>query len=1026
MKKITVVGCRLSRKSYRLLVIGYRGLVVWVMLLLGGILHTGIGQEMNYKFKKGQVIQYQYKAESNFQGMKRMRRDLFEFKVDSLYDKGAYITMTPKQYSSTSINDTKTVVPQYYQQSFIDGDNDPIQIAGFGDMNKPISFCMDSEGQLSLISGLDTLFSEITKRISQNALISRKKEINYNWLKLRYSEKYYKILIGQFFPPKSNNELGATGMIRFVNEKETIMFEHFWEQSNPDFITGIIQFKKTWILFTEDKITVKDRELRYAKAISKMDLGEAHWNRQKAIFDNLRYPDLNIPFLLFMWVNGDLKVRYGFRQENVEYSNISIELINDSDQEGVWTNLHILDADTMEMIGFYPGNSLGRNSVGIPILESDFKFESCAPLHQPGFIDFCFTPIRQTPYYEILNPNKIRIYAEPGDSMSIYYTMGHPEEIQFTGTHARENQLLNRIFMFNKINNEFPEFARTDYILQCIKEGRKLLESNRSFLDPDFVKLLDFELDYFQKEWELNDLQDVPHKQYNKSLKDTIAYYKQFLGQLSHPESTAYQGFILEFVSICERNAGIYESFQQGLDFRAASLFLQGWDRYWAMAKMTMDQLKDYTSDDYGINYTQFMADYGETPYGKQIKSTFGPSQWIKELDLKSKFNLIPFIGHPILVTFNFLEAKPALKQFIRDQGASYKSDTEFVIYIREHFQPQVLHWLQSITQSKEENLGNLASRYSLTFRNLTDSLFISSQMYDPILFLFDRDGKFVSFLPSDHLDEYQIRNILSWPALTPRPSKTINLTAFWFSFGGAVFGTWIIMLVIRLRAKRKEKRLILKRKISQLEVDAVRSRMNPHFLFNALSSIQNLINKKQIEEANLFLARFGELVRTILNQSSKPAIGLNEEIDMIRNYLQLEQLRFPFTYDIQINEALDTFAIEVPPLLIQPHVENAVMHGISGMGKEGRIDINFRTENNHLICEVKDNGPGYHPGTKTENGGLGQGWKLTRQRIELMKEQYGDDVSVVVKNRSGESRDNTDSSGTTVIFSLPMQKPSL
>ncbi|TSA36976.1 MAG: hypothetical protein D4R64_06315 [Porphyromonadaceae bacterium] len=94
-------------------------------------------------------------------------------------------------------------------------------------------------------------------------------------------------------------------------------------------------------------------------------------------------------------------------------------------------------------------------------------------------------------------------------------------------------------------------------------------------------------------------------------------------------------------------------------------------------------------------------------------------------------------------------------------------------------------------------------------------------------------------------------------------------------------------------------------------------------------------------------------------------------------------------------------------------------MHGISALGKDGRIDISFRTENHHLICEVKDNGPGYHPDTKTGTSGLGQGWKLTRQRIQLMKEQYGDDVSVEV-------RDSKDSSGTTVIFSLPMQKPSL
>jgi hypothetical protein len=263
-----------------------------------------------------------------------------------------------------------------------------------------------------------------------------------------------------------------------------------------------------------------------------------------------------------------------------------------------------------------------------------------------------------------------------------------------------------------------------------------------------------------------------------------------------------------------------------------------------------------------------------------------------------------------------------------------------------------------------------------------------------------------------------------SWPRITTHSPKTINLSTFWYSLCGAFVLALVIVITIRLRTKRKEKRLTLKRKMAQLEVDAVRSRMNPHFLFNALSSIQNLINKKQIEEANLFLARFGDLVRTILTQSSKPAIGLNEEIDMIRNYLQLEQLRFPFQFEILIDPTIDTFAIEVPPLLIQPHVENAVMHGISSMGANGKIQVSFTIDNNHLIGKVTDNGPGYHPGTKTGNGGLGQGWKLTRQRIQLMKEQYGDDVSVEVLPLRDETTDNKESSGTTVIFRLPMQKP--
>jgi LytS/YehU family sensor histidine kinase len=151
--------------------------------------------------------------------------------------------------------------------------------------------------------------------------------------------------------------------------------------------------------------------------------------------------------------------------------------------------------------------------------------------------------------------------------------------------------------------------------------------------------------------------------------------------------------------------------------------------------------------------------------------------------------------------------------------------------------------------------------------------------------------------------------------------------------------------------------------------------------------------------------------------------IGLNEEIDMIRNYLLLEQLGFPFEFDIKVDPVLDTTTIEVPPLLIQPHVENAVIHGISSLGAAGKIQVNFRAEDQHLICEVIDNGPGYHPGSNPAKEGLGQGWKLTRQRIQLMKEQYGEEVSVEVSGENSSGDESSGFPGTTVTFRLPLQK---
>jgi LytS/YehU family sensor histidine kinase len=255
------------------------------------------------------------------------------------------------------------------------------------------------------------------------------------------------------------------------------------------------------------------------------------------------------------------------------------------------------------------------------------------------------------------------------------------------------------------------------------------------------------------------------------------------------------------------------------------------------------------------------------------------------------------------------------------------------------------------------------------------------------------------------------------------KPERTINLRVFWLSLAGAFTLAILIILGIRIRSKRRESRMNLMRKIAQLEVDAVRARMNPHFLFNALGSIQNLVNQGKNSEASQYLARFGDLVRTILTQSSKSGIGLDEEIAMIRNYLALEQLGFPFKFEISVAPDIDPTTLEVPPLLIQPHVENAVIHGISALGQGGEIQVIFRRVNDHLICEVVDNGPGYHPEKSTMREGNGQGWKLTDQRVQLMKEQFGEDVSVLISNLAEESSGDKEISGTKVTFKLPIQR---
>jgi hypothetical protein len=198
--------------------------------------------------------------------------------------------------------------------------------------------------------------------------------------------------------------------------------------------------------------------------------------------------------------------------------------------------------------------------------------------------------------------------------------------------------------------------------------------------------------------------------------------------------------------------------------------------------------------------------------------------------------------------------------------------------------------------------------------------------------------------------------------------------------FLGIVFSIFVSALVAYRRriiiTRRKQEQL-------SLEAKAVRSQLNPHFVFNALGSIQNLINKNDINDANEYLTKFSSLLRETLNSNRKEFIPLVTEILILDTYLKLEQLRSDFDYHIYIDDAINKDAIEVPTLLLQPLVENAIKHGISEMEGKGVIKIQFQQKKETLLVIITDNGKGFDP----TNSFSGIGLSLTHDRIRLLNQ---------------------------------------
>jgi hypothetical protein len=176
------------------------------------------------------------------------------------------------------------------------------------------------------------------------------------------------------------------------------------------------------------------------------------------------------------------------------------------------------------------------------------------------------------------------------------------------------------------------------------------------------------------------------------------------------------------------------------------------------------------------------------------------------------------------------------------------------------------------------------------------------------------------------------------------------------------------------------------KRKSLEEQLTTVQTQLNPHFVFNALSSIEGLVTNRENDRANEYLSSFSDIMRDTLKNSREPMIPLSRDLDTLEKYLRVEQLRFEFKWMMEIDPSLDLDSIEFPPMLLQPVVENAIQHGISGQGKDGEIVIAFQKHNTDLMITVRDNG-----GQKVHNKMTVQGYglKLTRDRIERLRELY-------------------------------------
>lgn len=197
---------------------------------------------------------------------------------------------------------------------------------------------------------------------------------------------------------------------------------------------------------------------------------------------------------------------------------------------------------------------------------------------------------------------------------------------------------------------------------------------------------------------------------------------------------------------------------------------------------------------------------------------------------------------------------------------------------------------------------------------------------------------------------------------------------------------------------------------------------MNPHFIFNSINSIQNYILQKKELDAYSYLAKFSKLIRMVLSNSTKNQIALHDEIDLLKTYVEIEQLRFENAFDfvLEIEDEINEQEYVIPPMLIQPYVENAIWHGIMNMEKDqkGKLSVSFALEGDGLKITIEDNGIGRKQSQnykKDTHHPLGM--NLTEQRLSALHE-FSDNahITIVIKDLYDS---NEKACGTRVILYL-------
>ncbi len=335
------------------------------------------------------------------------------------------------------------------------------------------------------------------------------------------------------------------------------------------------------------------------------------------------------------------------------------------------------------------------------------------------------------------------------------------------------------------------------------------------------------------------------------------------------------------------------------------------------------------------------------------------------------------------------------LQEAIKNASHSLELATEIDVLEQKVLSEKLLSTIYSKMGNTQQAFAHLQN-YSVLKDSLTNEENITKSVETAMNYEFDK--------------KQQAQKILQ--------SETDKRNKLWSIFSGILAFLVVSIVFLIYNRSQVKKRLTLQKELAEYEQKALHLQMNPHFIFNCLGSISSFIVNNTAESAATYLAKFSKLMRLTLEYSKESLIPVDKEIESLQNYLELEQLRFNHKFDFTISKEKsieDDMAI--PPLLIQPLVENALIHGIVPKKENGTIKIDFYIENNALKCSINDNGIGITASKKMKENSVSvhksMAIDIITKRLEKIQSTTGKLTKMVIEE-TGE--------GTKVVLILPIQ----